>query len=319
MKRSLGSLCEQALDQMRERGWEPELELDQYRRIAAVGLIARTLPLAFVACDIVEREQPLTLRGLFYLIVSEGWLPSTDKQHYTRLRKLTVKLREKGVVPFEWFVDHVRATLKLSSWSGLADYVDTVKDAYRKNFWASLSDYVHVFVEKDAMAGVLEPVTRDYDVPLSVIRGNISLSFAYEIAQLWKRFEKPVFAYYSADHDPSGLDLERDLQAKLRRYGAPDFTWERLGVCPTDFETFNLFPLEPKKTDSRMKRFLAQGYTKCAELDAIPATALRARLERAINEHIPAEEWERLRRIEELERQQWEGVMRKFGKKVAAG
>jgi hypothetical protein len=63
--------------------------------------------------------------------------------------------------------------------------------------------------------------------------------------------------------------------------------------------------LEPKKTDTRTKGFLKRGYTQCAELDAIPATLLRERVEQAILSHIPTDEWSRLRRIEELERQQW--------------
>ena len=89
----------------------------------------------------------------------------------------------------------------------MGDYVDTVKEAYRLDFWASLPRYVHVFVEKDAVAGTLAPVTREYDVALSPIRGYVSVSFAHEIGEEWAEIKKPIFAYYLGDFDASGFDL----------------------------------------------------------------------------------------------------------------
>jgi hypothetical protein len=163
-------------------------------------------------------------------------------------------LREQGIVPFTWLVDHIRSTLKPSSWAGLAHFADTCRDAYRLDFWARLPRYVHVFCEKDAMAGVLSPVTREYDVALSVIRGYTSLSFAHEIAETWNQIEKPIFAYYLGDHDPSGLDLERDLREKLTRYCTAPFNWERLAVRPDDFER-RAPCARAKGTDTRTQRF----------------------------------------------------------------
>ena len=112
-------------------------------------------------------------------------------------------------------------------------------------------------------------------------------------------------AYYLGDFDPSGLDLERDIREKLKRYAGRDFEWTRLAVTPADFKTFNLFPLQVKERDARTKQFLQRGYRECAELDAIPAERLRERLEQAILAHIPAGEWERLQRVEELEQRTW--------------
>ena len=311
-----------ALDFLAARGWEPFYQLDEdgdldfsemYIAVTECGFYARVLPIAIAALDILAREHPMTLRGLFYRLVSAGLLPSTAKEHYNTVGRIMTKLREASVVSFDWLVDHVRMTLKPSSWSGLQDYAETCRDAYRKDFWARLPSYVHVFVEKDAMAGVLEPATAGYDVPLSVIRGFVSLSFAHEIAASWDRIEKPIFAYYLGDHDPSGLSLERDLRDKLARYCKQDFEWQRLAiVSPHDFESFDLFPLTPKTSDTRTRWFRSLGFEQCAELDAIPANALRERVERAIVGHIPADEWERLRRIEDLEREQWQSMLAAF-------
>jgi hypothetical protein len=158
-------------------------------------------------------------------------------------------------------------------------------------------------------------VTEDYDVALTPVRGFVSLSLAHSVAATWSKIDKPIFAYYLGDHDPSGLEIEADLRKKLERYCDRGFTWERLGVLPEDFDTFDLRRLAPKETDRRIRAFRAAGHEECAELDAIPATELRDRVRDAITQHIPTEEWERLQRVEALER---ETVERVFGQLGAA-
>lgn len=300
------------LSDIEDAGFGVTLTPQRVAHIAAAGFTRKNLPLAIVATDILHREKPITLRGLFYRVVSAGWLPSTDRQHYTRLGRMMTTLREAGCVPFDWLVDNLRNSIKPSSWSGLGDFADTVRDAYRMDFWARLPEYVHIFCEKDAIAGVIAPVTREFDVALSPIRGYVSLSFAHQIASTWSEIEKPIFAYYLGDFDPSGFDLERDLRHKLDRYCDRPILWERLAVNADDFEAFGLLPLRAKTSDRRYASFVAEHGTRCAELDALPATEIRARVRNAIERHIPSEEWERLRRIEAAERESFHRVMAGF-------
>jgi hypothetical protein len=311
-KTNLGSI----LDGLAAKGWKPGLTEDSYRAILGSGLRGKNLPLAAVATEIALKEHPLTLRGLMYRVVSFGWLPSTDKGHYKRLGRIMTTLREEGVVPFSCIVDNVRDTIKPSSWSGIGDFVDTVQEAYRKDFWASLPEYVHAFVEKDAIAGVVEPVTREFDVALSPVRGYVSLSFAHEVAQIWRGIEKPINAYYLGDFDPSGFDLERDLRDKMARYSARPFTWARLAVNEADFDAFGLIPLRPKASDRRFGAFVEKHGSGCAEVDAIPAPVLRQRLRESIEGHIPAGNWERLQEIERQERESFNKAMDKIKKRA---
>jgi hypothetical protein len=206
----------------------------------------------------------------------------------------------------------VRSTEKPSSWAGLHDFVNTVQNAYRLDFWASLPEYVHIIAEKDAIAGVLAPITQRYDIALSPIRGYVSLSFAHEIAETWNRIDKPIFAYYVGDFDPSGFDLERDIKKKLQRYCKRPFEWVRLGVNLEDFAEFKLIPLKPKKKDRRYKKFVAEHGHQCAELDALPATELRRRVEEAIKAHIPPGEWQKLQNVERLEKANFDSVMKRL-------
>ena len=305
MKTDLASLSQQ----LRDGGWNPCLTENSYLRILASGLRSKNLPLAAVAVELAFDEQPLTLRGLMYRLVSAGWLPSTGKEHYARVGRILTTLREAGIVPFNWIVDNVRETNKPSSWSGLNEFTDTVRNAYRLDFWSTLPTYTHLLCEKDAIAGTLAPVTREYDVALSPIRGYVSLSFAHEIAETWNEIQKPIHAYYVGDFDASGFDLERDLKSKLERYCNSPFTWERLAVNAEDFAAYDLIRLEPKKLDTRYAEFVRVHGQDCAEVDAIPATELRNRVEQAIRQHIPEDEWTRLQEVERLEKESWNHVL----------
>jgi hypothetical protein len=312
MKTSLDPLSVLYKD-LEDSGWQVSQKAEAYSIIADAGFTRKNLALAAVAMDIAERENPLTLRGLFYQVVSAGWLPSTDKKHYARFGRLVVALRRKGVMPFWWITDSLRSTLKTSSWSGVEDFANTVRNAYRKDFWAHLSTYPRIIVEKDAVASTIEAVTDEYDVGLSVIRGYSSLSFAWELAQELSQIEKPLFLYYLGDFDPSGFDLERNIRESLVELKAPPFSWRRLGVVQKDFEQFNLLPLAAKASDSRTRAFVEKHGPECAELDALPATEIRARVRDAIVQHIPASEWERLQEIEQIERESFNAAFANIG------
>jgi hypothetical protein len=285
------------------------------------------------AIETLEAERPMTLRQLYYRLISSGHLQNSQKE-YKRLGKVMTRLREDGEVPRTWIVDHVRSTLKPSSWTGLADFGEAVRESYRKNFWASLAHHVEIFVEKDAVAGTIQPVTEEHDIRLRVCRGYSSVSFAGEIADLWQRIEKPIFAYYLGDFDPSGFDLERDLREKLERYSERlmwtpkgemkrssarlahtvpgSVCWIRLAVDYEDFDAFDLICLPVKQQDRRAKGFMRQYGHNCAEVDALPPSELRRRVQEAIEEHIDVDRWNKLIEVEELERKTLETMMKNW-------
>lgn len=276
-----------------------------------LSLRSRNRALVDQAIAALEEERPMTLRQLYYRMISAGALQNHQRE-YNRLKVLMGRLREEEVVPRTWIVDHVRTTFKPSSWSGLADYGDSVRECYRKNFWDSLDCHVEILVEKDAVAGTLQPITTKYDVALRVLRGYSSISFAGEIADEWSAIEKPIFAYYLGDFDPSGMDIERDAQEKIARYSGDEFDWDRLGVLEDDFEDFDLIELPVKHSDKRAASFLEQHGGRCAELDAIPPNELRRRVEAAILGHVDMDEWTRLQRIEAVEKQSMQEYVDKW-------
>lgn len=299
-----------------------ETRCDAAHALSAI-LRTKNRALAERAVAILQEERPMTLRQLFYRLVSAGAIRNAPAE-YKRLGTMMTRIREAGDVPRTWLVDHTRATLKPSSWSGLADFGETVRHAYRKDFWASMPHHVEVFVEKDAVAGTVQPVTVENDVALRVCRGNASIFFAGEVADLWAQIEKPIFASYLGDFDPSGFDLERDLQAKLERYSGrtvehdADFAdedtvvWQRLGVSEADFAAHDLVRLPVKRSDKRAAGFIRRYGTACAEIDALPPKELRRRVAEAIDSHIDVDRWNRLLRVEEAERETLQMVLQGF-------
>jgi hypothetical protein len=303
---------EKLLSNLGSLGIEPNLTEDSYERIIKAGFRGENQTLATIAAQILVDVNPISLRGLFYKIVSTGFFPSTDKTYYDRLGRLVTSLRRSGIIRYSWIVDGMRSTLRPSSWSGIGDYLDTVRDAYRKDYWSNLPDYVHIFAEKDAIAGTIEPVTREYDVALSPIRGYCSESFAWKIAEEWKQIKKPIHVGYLGDFDPSGFDIERDLKHKLESLSGVEISWRRLGITAKDFSEFSLIPLKPKQSDNRYQKFIEEHGYQCAEIDALSPEILRERVRSFIGEHIDWDAWQLLQRTEEIEKESFENFIGGF-------
>ena len=214
-------------------------------------------------------------------------------------------MRRHGLIDYSWIVDGTRISDKPSSWSGLEDYVETVAHAYRKDLWARQKEYVEVFVEKDAMTGVVRPVTREYDIRLNANRGYCSETFLWSLAEEWKQIEKPITVYYLGDHDPAGLKIEHDLRKRLSLFCGSIVNWHRLAVTESDFANsiYQGFAPSAKNYSSKMLSDYVQRFgERGVEVDAIPAKEIRERVKDAIEIHIDQREWHFLKDQEKRER-----------------
>jgi hypothetical protein len=203
-------------------------------------------------------------------------------------------------MPFSWIVDNTRWMRKPRAFDSVEDALKDTADFYRRALWANQEDYVEVWLEKEAQAGVLYPVTGQYDVPLMVTRGYPSISYVYSAAETITEVEKPTFIYYLGDHDPSGVDIPRNVEARLREF-APDadITFERLAVRPEQIEDLELPTRPTKKTDTRAKSFDGES----VEVDAIDPDDLRDLVRGAIDWHIDSNMLTVTKAAEESERE----------------
>jgi hypothetical protein len=293
-----------ALSRLEEIDFEFDADFAFKWSFAATKFYESTLWQVFGLAQIVSREQPITVRGAFYRAVSSGLFPDTADEHYRACGRLILQLRRLGLAPYDWVSDSTRRRLKPSSWSGLADFAETVAQAYRKDLRERQPNYIEIFVEKDAMGGVIEPITDPYDVTLNVIRGNCSETFVYRVAELWQQIEKPIHIYYLGDHDPSGLKIEKDLQRRLAGFGAQVSNWRRLAVTAADFRNPELigFPVKKNASPASWQPYLGQYGDRCVEVDAISAAEIRDRVEEAILSHVDQHEWATLQLTEAEEK-----------------
>jgi hypothetical protein len=271
--------------------------------IRYAGLNRATYAAAFVLCELALRHQPITVRGLMYRAQAAGLFPSTSDKFYEQTARVILKLRRASILPYPWIVDSTRRRLKPSSWSGLADFAETATQAYRLDFWSRQSDYIEFFVEKDAMAGIIEPVTIEFDVHLNVIRGQVSETFVWNVAEEWKVIGKPIYAYYLGDHDPAGFKIESNLRKKLHAFTSKDFVWQRLAISPYDFANAKLQGFPVKRTNSGWQDYLETHGDRCVEVDALDPEIIRQRIRKAIEHHLDHAEWRKLQQVEKLERQ----------------
>lgn len=261
--------------------------------------------------EVLADIQPATLRQLFYQATVHGLVPKTEAGYDLVGRRMTV-IRRRYPQVFNWIVDNTRWMRKPTTYTGLDDLLERSARLYRRDLWADATEYVEIWMEKDALAGVINPITQEYDVPLMVTRGYSSLTFAYSAAMAI--LERPVTThlYYFGDRDPSGVDIDRVLLGYLEEFGATQqrfvgevgdvragATFERVAVLPWQISQWNLPTRPTKQSDRRAAKFDGES----VELDAIPPDDLRTLVRQVIEQHLDTERLERLRQIEQHERE----------------
>jgi hypothetical protein len=267
---------------MRNRGMRAEIE---HRRAAFLGIIAS--------------GQPMTVRQVFYQATVRDLVPKTE-QGYAIVQKDLVLLRRSGALSYDWLADNTRWQRKPRTYNGIEAALEDTANFYRKDLWAHADCYVELWLEKDALAGVVYPVTDRYDVPLMVARGYASLSFLHTAARYINSLDVPAYIYHLGDFDPSGVNAGEKIDEELRKL-APDAAihFERIAVNPTQIVGWGLPSRPTKQTDTRAKKF---GAADSVELDAIEPNQLRQLVADALEAHLPPERLAVLEAAEESER-----------------
>lgn len=250
--------------------------------------------------DIIADDAPMTVRQVFYQAVSQGLIEKTEAAYKTTVCRLLGVMRRDGQLPYGWLADGTRWQRKPTSYSSLQVMLADATRFYRRRLWDEQDCYVEVWLEKDALSGVLYTATAEWDVPLMVTRGYPSLSYLHSAAEAMKEIDKTTFIYYFGDHDPSGVDIPRRVEKDLRDF-APDvdLRFTRVAITAAQIEEYSLPTRPTKTTDSRTKSFEGES----VEVDAIPPATLRELANECIVQHIDQDALERLRRVEAAERQ----------------
>lgn len=249
--------------------------------------------------EIVQEIQPCTVRQVFYQATVRD-LVEKSESGYGKVQRALVALRRDGRIPYGFIVDNTRWMRKPRSFDGPRDALENIAHLYRRNLWLDAEVYVEIWLEKDALSGVIYPITAGFDVPLMVARGYASLSFLAEAAETIRNQGRPTFIYHLGDYDPSGVDAGRNIEKTLREL-APEseIHFERLAVNVDQIEMWDLPSRPTKLKDSRALKF---GSDTSVELDSIRPETLRNIVHNAVERWIPPRAMDILRVAEESER-----------------
>jgi hypothetical protein len=248
---------------------------------------------------IVASMKPMTVRQVFYQATVRD-LVEKSEAGYAKVQTDLVQMRHSGVLPYDWLADNTRWQRRPRTFADVEEALQDTARLYRKALWSDADSYVEVWLEKDARAGVLSPITYEYDVPLMVARGYASLSFLHSAAEYINTTDVPTYIYHLGDFDPSGVNAGEKIESTLKEM-APDaeIHFERKAVSPAQITAWDLPTRPTKKSDSRAKGF----GDISVELDAIEPHLLRHIVRRAIERHLPPDQLRVLKAAEASERQ----------------
>lgn len=257
---------------------------------------------------IASAGPPVTVRQVDYLAVGRGLLDSKDDKGYRKIVRRLSAMRENGSCPWEWIADSTRWVRRHRSYGDLSEALDEVQASYRRDYWRDQPVRLELWVESDALASALNRAVSGFGVPMFVCRGQASKAYIYQAAQDAEEIGKPVRVLYLGDFDPTGLQIDRSMQERYRRYGATDLALERIAVTPQQIRDMKLQSTDAKRGDPNYKRFAsiceAQDLpVRAWEAEAIDPPVLRQLTADAIAAHIDFDRWESTASYERAERQ----------------
>jgi len=258
-----------------------------------------------VITDYMGQGYDLTLRQLYYQFIAndlfpDAWLVTlpggqqtkNHERNYKKLGSILNDGRLAGLVDWAAIKDRTRKPKTWQSFQNIQDALEDTIHYYCLNPWDDQESLVEIWVEKEALAGVFERTAMEYHVPLFCCRGYHSQSSAYEAAQRFRRDPRPTTVLHFGDHDPSGLDMTRDIIARFETFGVYNVEIDRCALNMDQVNRLNPPPSPAKITDSRAEGYIAEFGNDSWELDAINPAELNQIAEDKIEAIIDRDDWD---------------------------
>lgn len=246
----------------------------------------------------------LTLRQLYYQFVARALLANTQRE-YKRLGGIVSAARRAGLIDWNAIEDRTRFVRHPSTWEDPAEIVRAISEQYRVEKWKEQDTITEVWIEKDALIGVFEEVCKELDVALFSCRGYASDSEVWRAAlRLLKYIDngKRVRILHFGDHDPSGIDMTRDIEERLALFGASGVNVNRCALNMDQIEEFGPPPNPAKMTDPRFEGYIAEHGGESWELDALEPQVLASIVRERVEQVTDLDLWEETIAREERER-----------------
>jgi|tagenome__1003787_1003787.scaffolds.fasta_scaffold20988564_12 hypothetical protein len=228
--------------------------------------------------DYANQGYSLTLRQLYYRFVAQSLIPNTDKS-YKRLGNIVNDARMAGLIDWFHVVDRTRTHVDHGGWESPEQIVNATADGYRRNPWVASEQTFRpeVWVEKEALADVISQACQTYSVPHFACRGYVSQSAMWRAGRRMKRTlgegHTPVVIHLG-DHDPSGIDMSRDIEDRLYTFAGPGVRFIRIALNMDQIEQYQPPPNPAKMSDARANKYVEEYGDESWELDALPPEVL---------------------------------------------
>jgi hypothetical protein len=244
----------------------------------------------------------LTLRQLYYQMVARDIIPNKQSE-YKRLGSIINDARLAGFVDWSAIEDRTRNVRCISMWSNPQEIIKAVANQYCEDPWLTQKWAPEVWIEKDALAGVIVPVCTRMRVPYFACRGYTSQSEAYAAGKRFERIQdqgRQPIVFHLGDHDPSGIDMTRDNQDRITLFSLNnDIEVKRLALNMDQIRKYNPPPNPAKETDSRFAAYIKKHGNKSWELDALEPKIIDALIYKALSKLIDKDAWDKAMRAEE--------------------
>ncbi len=263
----------------------------------------------------VAEGYKLTLRQLYYQFVSRDLIPNKT-QEYKRLGSIINDGRLAGLIDWDVIEDRTRNLKSLSHWASAKDIARQALRQFRIDKWFNQSTRVEVWIEKEALAGVFEKICNVLDIPFLCCRGYLSQSEMYSAANRIKEFKsrgQNVAILHFGDHDPSGIDMTRDMRERLLNFGCPiEMEFERLALNIEQVCEYDPPPNPAKETDSRFESYIRKFGSESWELDALEPSILAELVSIKVKEIRDPALWKKAVKLEDDHRRKLQDLTNKL-------
>jgi len=226
---------------------------------ATMSRHAKTEKLIEVAREVLEQHHPMTVRQVYYQLVSRQVIEN-NRGSYQAVSKALVAARQENIIPWEWIEDRLRRPRHVSMWDDLGEFTRAAVASFRLDVWDQQPAYLECWLEKDALSGIFEDVLHGYGVTLNVGRGYDGWDSIHNAAQ---RIDDGDTILYFGDFDPSGEDMVRSLRERLSFFNCNP-TIVKCALTADDIARYHLPPDFAKSTVTSRSNWTHSQRTCCA-------------------------------------------------------
>jgi hypothetical protein len=260
----------------------------------------------------------LSLRQLYYQLVSRDYIPNSQRS-YNQIGRIVSDGRLAGLIDWNMIVDRGRGTVSNTHWNSPAEIVESAARQFRIDKWKDQPCHIEVMVEKQALEGVLIPVCKKLDVNFTANKGYSSQSMMYLMGKTLRHQarhnNKEIAIFYLGDHDPSGLDMDRDIKERLELFSGLGVVVKRLALKYEQIEELKPPENPAKLTDTRAKGYVRlYGYSSW-ELDAIEPKELDKLVTDAVESQRDPDLWDDSVKKEKAMKKELRGFATDYKKK----